>query len=107
MSLLALIPARGGSKEIFRKNIKLLNGKPLIAYTIQAAKKSKAIDRIIVSTDCAKIASISRKYGAEVPFLRKKKYSSDATPVSASTYQFVKRLKRINSIKIQKPWLRF
>jgi CMP-N-acetylneuraminic acid synthetase len=70
MKILAFIPARSGSKRIPNKNIKLLNGKPLIAYTIEAAKNSKFINRIIVSTDSEQIAEIAKKYGAEVPFLR-------------------------------------
>ena len=77
--VIALIPARGGSKGIKNKNIKLLNGKPLIYYTIKAAKKSKLIDRVIVSTDNKRIKSIAIKYGAEVPFIRPKKLSQDRT----------------------------
>ena len=64
--ILAIIPARGGSKGIPRKNIKLLAGKPLIAYTIEAALKSKYLDRVIVSTEDREIAETSRHYGAEV-----------------------------------------
>ena len=72
MNILAIIPARGGSKGIPHKNIQNLAGKPLIAYTIIAAKKSKLIDKIVVSTDDKKIAKISEAYGIEVPFLRPK-----------------------------------
>ena len=75
--VIALIPARGGSKSIKKKNIKLLNGKPLIFYTIKAAQKSKLIDRIIVSTDDKKIKKVAIRYGAEVPFMRPKKISGD------------------------------
>ena len=75
--ILAIIPARGGSKRIPRKNIKLLNGKPLISYAINAAKKSKYIDRIIVSTDDKKIARVAKKCGAEVPFMRPAELASD------------------------------
>lgn len=64
--IIAIIPARGGSKGILGKNIKLLDGKPLIAYTIEAALQSKCLDRIIVSTDDKKIAEVSKKYGAEI-----------------------------------------
>jgi CMP-N-acetylneuraminic acid synthetase len=64
--ILAIIPARGGSKGIPRKNIKLLSGKPLMTYTIEVALKSKYLDRVIVSTDDKEIAKISKKYGAEV-----------------------------------------
>lgn len=68
--VLAVIPARGGSKGIPKKNIKLFAGKPLIAYTIRAAKISNYIDKVIVSTDSEEIASVSRQWGADVPFLR-------------------------------------
>jgi CMP-N-acetylneuraminic acid synthetase len=82
--ILAIILARGGSKSILNKNIINLCGKPLIAHTIIEAKKSKLIDRIIVSTDNPKIKSISIKYGAEVPFDRPKKLASDkATSLDA------------------------
>lgn len=79
--IIAIIPARGGSKGIPRKNIKLLAGKPLIAYTIEAALKSKYLDRVIVSTEDREIAEISKKYGAEVPFFRPKKLAGDEVPV--------------------------
>lgn len=75
--ILALIPARGGSKGIPRKNIVDLAGYPLIAYSIALAKQSEYINRIVVTTDDKEIAGISRKYGAEVPFLRPKKFSVD------------------------------
>ena len=68
--ILAVITARGGSKGVPRKNIKLLNGKPLITYVINSALHSKLIDRVIVSTDDPEIAKVAKKYGAEVPFLR-------------------------------------
>jgi len=77
-TILALVPARRGSKGIPDKNIKMLNGKPLIAYSIEVAKKSKYIDAIIVSTDSKEIAEISQKYGAEVPFIRPKELSTDS-----------------------------
>ena len=80
MSLLALIPARGGSKGIPRKNIRELCGKPLIAWTIEVAQKSKYIDRLVVSTEDEEIAEIARSYGAEVPFLRPAELSRDETP---------------------------
>lgn len=70
MKILAFIPARSGSRRIPKKNIKLLKGKPLIAYTIEAAKKSKYIHRIVVSTDSKEIADIAKQFDAEVPFLR-------------------------------------
>jgi N-acylneuraminate cytidylyltransferase len=81
---IAIIPARGGSKRILNKNILDFNGKPMIAWTIIAAKKTKIFDRILVSTEDNKIASIAKKYGAEVPFFRKK-YYDDISPVSIVT----------------------
>ena len=75
--ILAVIPARGGSVRVPKKNIKLLNGKPLIAYAIEAAKNSKYIDRIIVSTDDNDIKEIALQFGAEVPFERPKDLSED------------------------------
>lgn len=77
MSVIAVIPARGGSKRIPRKNIKLFHGKPLIAYSIEVAKKSKLFDHIIVSTDDEEIAGIAKEYGAEVPFIRPTELSND------------------------------
>ena len=88
MNIIAVIPARGGSKGVSDKNIKLLAGKPLIAYSISAAIKSKLIDRVIVSTDSEKYASISKDYGAEVPFIRPNEYSGD----DSTDYDFVKHL---------------
>ena len=78
-SFLALIPARGGSKGILRKNIINIEGKPLIQYTIEQAKMSKYMDRVIVSTEDNEIAEISVKLGAEVPFLRSKELAKDNT----------------------------
>lgn len=75
--IIAIIPARSGSKGLIDKNIKDLNGKPLIFYTIEAAKESNVFDYIMVSTDSEKYAEISRKYGAEVPFLRSESNSND------------------------------
>ena len=74
---LGLIPARGGSKSIPRKNILKILNKPLIGWTIEVAKASKNINRVIVSTDDEEIAEIAKSFGAEVPFLRPKKYSED------------------------------
>ena len=77
--IIAIIPARSGSKSLMDKNIKLLSGHPLIAYSIAAAKLSKGIDRIIVSTNSEKYADIARQYGAEVPFIRPDRYSTDTS----------------------------
>lgn len=78
--IVAIIPARGGSKGIPRKNIRNLCGKPLIAHTIEEARKSNYIDRVIVSTEDSEIASIGKSYGAEIPFLRPIELSQDDTP---------------------------
>lgn len=80
MKTLGIIPARGSSKRVPKKNIRLLAGKPLIAYTIEAALQSTHIERLIVSTDDKEIAEISKKYGAEVPFLRPAYLAEDTTP---------------------------
>ena len=77
VDILAIIPARSGSKGISNKNIKNLNGHPLVAYSIKAAMLTPTIDRVIVSTDSRRYASIARKYGAETPFLRPKEISGD------------------------------
>ncbi|HEX3244499.1 MAG TPA: acylneuraminate cytidylyltransferase family protein [Chloroflexota bacterium] len=77
---LAIIPARGGSKGVPRKNLRLLGGKPLIQWSIEAAHASKRLDRFIVSTDDEEIAEAARAVGAEVPFLRPMEYAQDATP---------------------------
>lgn len=74
---IAIIPARGGSKRLPGKNIKLLGGKPLIAWTIEAAIKSNVFDHVFVSTDSEEIASVSKDYGAKVPFLRPAELASD------------------------------
>ena len=77
MSIVAIIPARSGSKGVPGKNIKLLGGHPLIAFSIAAAKMTPGIDRVIVSTDSAEYAAIAKKYGAETPFLRPADISDD------------------------------
>jgi len=83
---IAIIPARSGSKGVIDKNIKLLAGRPLLAYSILAARLIDDIDRIIVCTDSEQYADIARRYGAEVPFLRPVKISSDVS----SDYEFIK-----------------
>ncbi len=78
-SFLAVIPARGGSKGIPRKNSKQFLGKPLLAWTVEVARKSGLFDRVLLSTEDANIAEIGRAYGADVPFLRPVELSEDAT----------------------------
>ncbi len=77
VSVLALIPARSGSKSIRDKNIRIINGKPMLAHSIEHARASRYIDRVIVSTDSEKYARIAARYGAEVPFLRPASISGD------------------------------
>ncbi|PJO41192.1 acylneuraminate cytidylyltransferase family protein [Lysinibacillus xylanilyticus] len=77
--VLAIIPARGGSKGVPRKNIKELAGKPLIEWTIEEAKKSKYIDRIIVSSEDKEILQVAQKFGADVPFVRPANLAEDTT----------------------------
>jgi CMP-N-acetylneuraminic acid synthetase len=78
MNVLAIIPARSGSKSIPHKNIRLINGKPMLGYSIEHAKKSKYINRIILSTDSEEYAVIGKEYGAEIPFLRPSEYATDS-----------------------------
>lgn len=75
--VLALIPARSGSKSVVHKNIRKINGKPMMAYSIEHAQASKYINRIIVSTDSEEYAAIARQYGAETPFIRPAEYATD------------------------------
>lgn len=89
---IAVIPARGGSKRIPKKNIKPLLGKPMIGYTIQAAFDCGLFERVVVSTDCPDIADVSRKLGAEVPFMREAEIADDITPVSAATLDALNRI---------------
>ena len=90
---LAIIPARIGSKRIKNKNIKNFEGKPIIYYSILAAKLSGVFDKVIVSTDSLKIASISKKYGADVPFLRSKELSKDNIGIIEVISKVLKKLK--------------
>lgn len=91
--ILALIPARGGSKGIKDKNIIPLAGKPLIAYSIEAAKKSKYIDSIVVTTDSEKIAEVAKRYGARVPFLRPVELAADTSKTIDAVLHAIKTLK--------------
>ncbi len=95
---LAVIPARGGSKRIPRKNIKPLHGKPMIAYTIEAALQSGVFEKVIVSTDDAEIAEISKQFGAEIPFVREATLADDHTPASLVTLDALKKLDPTASI---------
>ncbi len=91
---IAIIPARGGSKRIPRKNIKDFFGKPLIAYSIEAALKSNLFEKVIVSTDDEEIANVAIKYGATVPFIRPKELSDDFTGTGAVVNHAINYLKQ-------------
>lgn len=90
---LAVIPARGGSKRIPHKNIREFLGKPLIAYSIEAAVQSHLFDKVVISTDDEEIAAVASKYGAEVPFMRDKSLADDFTGTFAVTLDAYKRIK--------------
>lgn len=93
MEILAFIPARGGSKGIPGKNIRPFGGKPLIAHTIDQAKASKYITRVVVSTDDTAIANVAKEYGAEVPFMRPPFLAADQSQVSDAIIHCLAELK--------------
>lgn len=92
-SVLAIIPARGGSKRIPNKNVRLFAGKPLIAHAIEQAKNSDVVDRVMVDTDSEEIADIAKKSGAEVPFLRPAALATDSSQLADSIVYLLERLK--------------
>ena len=99
MSVLVIIPARGGSRRIPGKNIKEMCGKPLIAWSIEAAKKSKKVDKVIVSTDDKEIAEVAKNYGAEVPFMRPAHLANDTIglePVMIHAIEWLKENQNYN-----------
>lgn len=100
MYVLGIIPARGGSKSIPKKNIRLLAGKPLIAYTIEVAKECKMLDRTIVSTDSVEIAEVAKKYGGYVPFIRPNDLSLDDTPMVPVLQHAVSFIENKNNIHV-------
>lgn len=81
MRTVGLVPARGGSKEVPRKNVRLFAGKPLLAWTADAALAARSLDRVVLSTDDAEIAEIGRSCGLKVPFIRPAELAGDATPM--------------------------
>lgn len=92
MKPICFIGARGGSKGVPRKNIKLIAGKPLIAYTIQSAIKSKLFDHVVVSTEDLEIATIAKNFGAEVPFMRPKRLATDTIGFAPVLSHGIKKL---------------
>jgi CMP-N-acetylneuraminic acid synthetase len=104
--ILAIIPARGRSKRIPRKNIKLLDGKPLIAYTIEAGLHCSAIDRLIVSTDDQETADVAKAMGVDVPFLRPAELSGDSTPDQPVAQHVLEELEEMGESFDILVWLR-
>ncbi|OIJ22378.1 acylneuraminate cytidylyltransferase [Anaerobacillus alkalidiazotrophicus] len=103
LSVLAIIPARGGSKGVPRKNIKNLAGKPLIGWTIDEAKKSKFIDKIVLSSDDQEIISIAEQLGCYVPFIRPKELSSDDTPGIEPVLHAIEKLPEYDVVVLLQP----
>ena len=103
MTLIAFIPARGASKGIPNKNLKDFKGKPLIQWTIEQAFKSSYVDRVIVSTDNEGIAKISKKLGAEVPFLRPDFLATDTSPIIETVIYTLDRMEEVNDIILMQP----
>lgn len=103
MSIIALIPARGGSKGIPRKNIKLFCGKPLIYWSIKVALENKFIDRVIVSTEDIEIAQIATDFSAEVPFLRPKDLANDNSLTIDVVLDILDNLEDVNDILLLQP----
>ena len=98
---LAVIPARGGSRRVPRKNIREMRGRPLLAYSIEAAMRSGLFARVVVSTDDAEIADVARAEGADVPYLRAPELADDVTPVSRATIDVVERLEQAGETYLQ------
>lgn len=95
MANLVIIPARGGSKRIPKKNIKLFNGKPIISYVIQVVKKTNLFDEIMVSTDDNLVVEIAKKYGASVPFLRSTRNADDFATLTDVLLEVIEQYKKI------------
>lgn len=101
--VLAVIPARGGSKGIPRKNIRLLNGKPLIAWSIEAAQRSKHIDYVIVSSDDSEIIDVARSWGCDVPFVRPAELARDDTPGIAPILHALQSVQAFECVVLLQP----
>lgn len=102
-TFLAVIPARGGSKGVPRKNIKELAGKPLISWTIEEAKKSKFIDRIILSSEDAEIIEVAKQYGCDVPFIRPVELAQDETPGIATVLHAIEKCPDYDFVVLLQP----
>ena len=95
LKIISVILARGGSKALKNKNLSILDKKPLLFYPIEASFKSKYIDEVFVSTDSKKIKKVAERYGAKVPFLRKKKYSNDLATTEEALLNFIEQLRKM------------
>ncbi len=103
MNTFALIPARGGSKGIPRKNIKFIAGKPLIVWTIEAALRSSLLSAVVVSTDDLEIAEVARRAGAQVPFMRPTELAQDQTPGLDPVLHALDQLPQYDSVLLLQP----
>lgn len=103
--MIAIVPARSGSKRVKNKNLKLLKGHPLLAYTIKACQDSKLIDRVIVSTNSSEIARAARFYGAEVPFMRPDELSQDNSSDLGFLKHFFETIKpsNVDEVALMRP----
>jgi CMP-N-acetylneuraminic acid synthetase len=100
VNIIGIITARGGSRGIPRKNIKDLNGKPLIAYTIEVGKKSRHLNRVIVSTDDVEIADVAKTWGAEVPCMRPEEFARDNTPTLPVIQHMTRHIEETEKVDI-------
>ena len=96
MKTVAFVFARGGSKGVPRKNVRMLGGKPLIAYSIETALASRLVDRVVVSTDDREIAGVARRFGAEVPFIRPAELATDTTPERLAWQHAIRAIRQID-----------
>ncbi|MGQ0684311.1 acylneuraminate cytidylyltransferase family protein [Bradyrhizobium sp.] len=103
MKVLGLIPARGGSKGIPRKNIKLMAGKPLIAWTIETALKSSLLASVVVSTDDQEIGEVARRHGAQIPFVRPSELARDDTPGVDPVLHALEALPEFDAVLLMQP----
>ncbi|WP_328753176.1 acylneuraminate cytidylyltransferase family protein [Geomesophilobacter sediminis] len=101
--MLAVIPARGGSKGVPRKNIRAVAGKPLIAWTIEEAKRSRFIDRLVLSSEDPEIIAVAREWGCEVPFVRPSELSRDDTPGIAPVLHAIEALPGYDYVVLLQP----
>jgi len=102
-TILAIIPARGGSKGVLRKNIKPAGGKPLIGWIVEAAKKSRYIDRLILSSDDSEIINVAKRYGCDVPFVRPSNLAWDGSSVSDVVLHAINEIEGYDYVMLLQP----